>query len=88
MVDIVWQNDEIFGCVEHLARAEKLTRKLRLKKLMPRAAGAMEDHHGIGDIAIRIPLWRAQRCVMNFEFWQTFAIGKGKVREDRVCLCG
>ena len=25
---------------------------------------------------------------MNFEFGQTFAIGKGKVREDRVCLCG
>ena len=51
MADIVRQNDEIFGCVEHLARAEKLSRKLRLKKLMPRAAGAMKDHHSIGDVA-------------------------------------
>ena len=50
VADIVRQNDEIFACVEHLAWAEKFTRKLWLKELMPRAAGAMEDHHGIGDV--------------------------------------
>jgi hypothetical protein len=67
-----------------LTRPEKFTRKLRLEKLMPRAAGAMEDHHGIGDVPLRVTRWRSERCVMNFEFWQTLAIRKGKVREDRV----
>ena len=55
---------------------------------MPRAAGAMEDHHGIGDVTLRVALWRAERCIMNFEGGQAIAIGKGKVREDRVSLCG
>src|SRR5579859_3845156 len=37
---------------------------------MPRAAGSMQNQHGIGSAPFRVSNWLAERGVMQPQFWQ------------------
>src|SRR3990167_6373690 len=88
MPDIVGQDDIIFASVERLAGAEQFARKLWLKELLAGAAGAVEDHHRIGDLTACVAPGGAERRVVNFEFGQFFASCERKILEDRITFNG
>jgi hypothetical protein len=88
VAEVVGQDHIIFARIEKLAGAEELVRELRLEELLSRAAGAVKDHHGVGNIALLVALRRAERRVVHLDFGQLFAGAKGKILEDRIALDG
>ena len=51
MANAVGEDDKVFGGVEELAGAEKLSGELRGEELMASASGAMKNQDGVVDAA-------------------------------------
>ena len=79
VTDAVGNDDVIFGGVEWLAWAEKLTGEISRKHAGGRAGGAMQHQH-------RLPGRLADRGVVQPQLGQHFASVKLKVARDPVGL--
>src|SRR5262249_37340882 len=75
----VWQDDEVFACVERLAGAEQLAREGGRQEICSGAAGAMEDQR-------RLSRRIAERSVMQAQFGHDLAGVKAEVARDPVAL--
>ena len=76
MSDIVGQDDPVARDVERLAGTEQFVGELRRQKLASRAAGAVQDHHRVVDLAARVAVRLAERGVVEPHF------GKRLAREE------
>ena len=65
MADAVRKDHVVTREVERLARAVQFVRELRPEELVAVAAGAVQHHDGVGDMAARVAPWRAERRVVQ-----------------------
>jgi hypothetical protein len=85
VADSVGKHDEIARGVEKLSGPKKFTGELRQEELLPRAAGAVKDKHGIGDAVLRVARELAERGVMQ-SIWQCFSRPKFEIFDYEITL--
>ena len=88
MADVVGQDDEVFGDVERLAGAEENIREQGIHERVGIATGAVEEEHGIIDVARCIAVGRAESEVMQLELGQRLASAETKVGQNSNAVYG
>jgi hypothetical protein len=74
------------GKNEKLARAEKLTGKLRLLKLLAAAAGAVKNQNGVRHAALRVARWLPQNRVVKPQFRKRFSRLELEILDGEIAL--
>src|SRR5689334_17754537 len=88
VADIVRQNDEVFGGVEQLPRAEKLPAKGLREKCTPAAAGAVHNENGVGHYARGVLYRSTEGGVMQVQLRQRFVRGESKIGDHIIAFGG
>ena len=88
MADVVGQDDEIFGCVEQLSRAEQHAGKNRSEQTVPVSSGTVKDQDRIRGTAARVLDGLAESCIVHANFRHGLARLKMKIMDDEVALLG
>ena len=86
MADGIGQDDEILLHVERLAGAIEFIGELAAQELRAGAAGAVQHHDGVDDVALVVGARRAQRAVMLLQFGQAFASAEDEIPDDIIAL--
>ena len=91
---IVRQDQEILRCIERLAGAEELGMEVvAFEESVARAAGAVQDQHGVRNDARAIPNRGPDRSVVQLERLELFARAESilsgpEIRLDRIRILG
>jgi hypothetical protein len=79
VADVVGQDEEILRDVERLAGAEEHIREQGVQQRVGTAAGAMEQEHGIIDVAGGVAVGRAEGEVVQLELRQRLSGAEAEV---------
>src|SRR6266850_6871420 len=86
--DSVGQNDVMRRAVKQLPRPEKLVGESFSEESLAGAAGAMENEHGVYDLAGGVALRLADSGVVQSQFGESLAGAELEVLSDPVALSG
>jgi hypothetical protein len=86
VANAIGKNDEVTRWVEKLARAEKLTGKLRLQKLLAAATGAVKNQNGVRHAALRVARWLPQGRVVKPQFRKRFSRPELEILDGEIAL--
>ena len=84
--DPVRQDNEVFGGIERLARAEQFVAERRPQPVGADAARAVEQEHPVDDAAGSIAFLGAKRAVVKLELGQRLTIGEAEIFEHEIAL--
>src|SRR6266404_4987896 len=82
----VGHDNEMARGVERLAFAEKLVRERREEPILARAAGAVQQHDAVVDLAGGVPMRRTEYRVVQLQLGQGLAAVEDIVLEHEVAL--
>ena len=88
MADVVGKDDVIARGVEEPAGREEHVGELRPEELMPVAARAVHDEHGVGHMAFGVADGRAQRRVMDADLVHRLAGPEVEIVGEEIALLG
>ena len=86
MTDIVWQDDPVTADVERLSRSVKFVSKLGSQELLSSSACAVQNHHGVVDFALGIPMGLTERRVVDANTRPALAALETEVVDDEVAF--
>src|SRR5262249_18360427 len=84
--DAVRQDDEIFGRIERLTGTEQLVAERGPQPIRAAAAGPVQEHDTVDDLARGISSGRSERAVVQLELGQHLSARKAEILDHEIAL--